>query len=52
MIRVIILKLRDIPEDMKDEAEQWHSDMVEQICETDDDLNECILMARSLRYSS
>ena len=27
-----------IPEDMKDDAEMWHTDMVEKICELDDDL--------------
>ncbi len=28
----------EIPEDMKDEAEEYHNNMVESICETDDDL--------------
>ena len=28
----------DIPEDMKDDAELYHTDMVEKICEADDDL--------------
>ena len=28
----------DIPEDMKDDAELYHKDMVEKICEADDDL--------------
>ena len=28
----------DIPEEMKDEAELYHTDMIEKICETDDDL--------------
>ena len=28
----------DIPEDMADDAELYHTDMVEKICETDDDL--------------
>jgi elongation factor G len=32
------IEIKDIPDDMKEQAEQWHSDMVEQICETDDDL--------------
>ena len=27
-----------IPEDMKDDAEMWHTDMVEKICELDDEL--------------
>ena len=28
----------EIPDDMKDEAEEYHNNMVESICETDDDL--------------
>ena len=28
----------EIPEDMKDQAEEYHNNMVESICETDDDL--------------
>ncbi len=28
----------EVPEDMKDEAEMYRSDMIEKICETDDDL--------------
>ena len=28
----------DIPEDMKDDAELYHTDMVEKVCEADDDL--------------
>lgn len=30
----------DIPEDMKDEAEEWHTKMVEQICDLDENLME------------
>ncbi len=28
----------DIPEDMKDDAELYHTELVEKICELDDDL--------------
>ena len=32
------ISIVDIPEDMKDEAETYRADMIEKICETDDDL--------------
>ncbi len=32
-----------IPDDMKDEAEQYHTELVEKICELDDDLTEMYL---------
>ena len=32
------IQIIDIPEDMKDDAELYHTDMVEKICEADDDL--------------
>ena len=32
------ISIVDIPEDMKDEAELYRSEMVEKICELDDDL--------------
>ena len=32
------ISVTDIPEDMKDDAELYHTDMVEKICEADDDL--------------
>ena len=32
------IEVTDIPEDMKDEAELYHSELVEKICELDDDL--------------
>lgn len=32
------ISIVEIPEDMKDEAELYHTDMVEKICETDDEL--------------
>ena len=32
------ISIVDIPEDMKDEAELYRSEMIEKICETDDDL--------------
>jgi elongation factor G len=34
----------DIPDDMKDKAQEYHDAMVESICETDDDLMEKFLM--------
>ncbi len=34
------ITITDIPEDMKDEAEQYHTELVEKICEFDDDLME------------
>ena len=34
------ITIEDIPEDMQDEAEEWHSKMVEQICDLDEDLME------------
>ena len=34
------ISIVDIPDDMKDEAEEWHTKLVEQICEFDDDLIE------------
>jgi elongation factor G len=34
------ISIVDIPDDMKDEAEEWHTKLVEQICEFDDDLME------------
>ena len=37
-IRAMIFLLLDIPEDMKDEAELYRSELVEKICELDDDL--------------
>ena len=38
MIRARILPYAEIPEDMKDEAELYHTELVEKICELDDDL--------------
>jgi len=32
------ISITDIPDDMKEEAAQYHTDMIEKICETDDDL--------------
>jgi len=32
------ITITDIPDDMKEEASQYHTDMIEKICETDDDL--------------
>ena len=32
------ISIEDIPEDMKDEAELYHTELVEKICELDDDL--------------
>jgi len=32
------IKITDIPEDMKDDAETYHMELVEKICELDDDL--------------
>jgi elongation factor G len=32
------ITITDIPEDMKDEAELYHSELIEKICELDDDL--------------
>ncbi len=37
------ISIIDIPEDMKEKAEQYHADMVEAIAETDDDLMEKFL---------
>ena len=34
------ISIVDIPDDMKDEAEEWHTKLVEQICEFDDALME------------
>ncbi len=34
------ISIVDIPEDMADEAEEWHTKMVEQICDLDEDLME------------
>lgn len=38
----------DIPEDMKDEAEEWHTKMVEQICDLDENLMEKYLEGEEL----
>jgi len=32
------VKIVDIPDDMKDEADEWHEKLVEQICDLDEDL--------------
>ena len=37
------IDIRDIPEDMMDEAETYRADMIEKICETDDELIEIFL---------
>ena len=34
------ISIVDIPEDLKDEAEEWHQKMVEQICDLDEELME------------
>ncbi len=34
------ISITDIPDDMKDDAEQYHTELVEKICEFDDDLME------------
>ena len=34
------ISIGDIPEDLKDEAEEWHQKMVEQICDLDEELME------------
>ncbi len=38
------ISVTDIPEDMKDKCEEYHTAMVESVCETDDDLMEKYLM--------
>ena len=38
MIRARDISIEDIPEDMKDDAELYHDELVEKICELDDDL--------------
>ena len=37
------IEITDIPEDMKDDAETYRQEMIEKICETDDDLLEMFL---------
>ncbi len=37
------ISIVDIPEDMKDEAEVYHEELIEKICELDDDLTEMYL---------
>ncbi len=37
------IEIKEIPEDMKADAEQYRSEMIEKICETDDDLLEMYL---------
>ncbi len=32
------IEITDIPDDLKDEADKWHENLVEKICELDDDL--------------
>ena len=32
------ISITDIPEDMKDDAELYHDELIEKICELDDDL--------------
>jgi len=32
--------ITEIPDDLKDLADEWHSNLVEKICELDDDLLE------------
>ncbi|SCY23363.1 elongation factor G [Lachnospiraceae bacterium XPB1003] len=34
------ISITDIPDDMKDEAEEWHTKLVEQICDFDEELME------------
>jgi elongation factor G len=34
------IEIKDVPDDMKDEAEEYRAKMIESICETDDDLIE------------
>ena len=34
------ISITDIPDDMKDEAEEWHTKLVEQVCDFDEDLME------------
>ena len=36
------ISITDIPEDMKEDAELYHTELVEKICELDDDLNDGI----------
>ena len=38
MIRGDDISITDIPDDMKDDAELYHTELVEKICELDDDL--------------
>lgn len=38
-----VVRIEDVPDDMKDEAEEYREKMVEAICETDDDLIEMYL---------
>ena len=42
------MRVESIPEDMKEKAEQYHKDMVEAICETDDALMEKYLMEEEI----
>ncbi len=39
-----VIEIKDIPADMVDLANEWHSKMVESICETDEELMEMYLM--------
>ena len=38
MIKGDDISITDIPEDMKDDAELYHTELIEKICELDDDL--------------
>ena len=42
------ISITDIPDDMKDEAEEWHTKLVEQVCDFDEELMEKYLSDEEL----
>ena len=46
------ISIEPIPEDMQDEAELYHDELVEKICELDDDLTMMYLEAKSRPLNS
>ena len=49
MTRVMTSTVREIPEDMKEDAELYHTELVEKICELDDELMMMYLEGRRSR---
>ena len=46
------IEITEVPDDLKDLAQEWHDNLIEKVCELDDDLLEKYLDRKSTRLNS